>query len=566
MATYGKKKRAIFPGFSVFQDDDQSSKKTSNRAAYTKLSTEQFNSKRSVQHESTDDKDVDELASTSLLDALDGKSDAASTRNNSLRSSHSLQPSAKPLPPLPSKARPKETIKKETRRLILGPKPTNLELANKQAKLPTKPQISPPILISSSTDLFAGPVGTDWSPAADTAYSDQRIFALQQQADAQQAETREKEKKLAAIEAFVRPSPLQRGISAFTTAKRAITSRLESPRIKLGKTRDLLSRTLSGPEYGSIEKVSGTSSTMHRPLPVYESMRTRRETPEPHEERDPFSDTMETNEAWSDVEFDLERPKGQHRRLRQQSISHTHPIDVEKSLASDKLFAQTKPTFDFSNTISGLRQHPDPEFFSSSPVGFSTPRVRLEPIHDANGKKRLSAVLMRDPSNMDFSYDQDMTDDDDADLLIPNENDAEYGSSVKRKSATEDLRAHTSKRAKTDSATSGETTVLAKGFDQLGTGDVQAMQGVESASRDEPPMNDASKTSGFGIFNMGKGNETGARAEDAIEVSSIRRHSRRTSSSQSRPTSVLFSRESRARVPLLQSHRDDEMDVDELQM
>ncbi|KAI4167309.1 MAG: hypothetical protein LQ343_007312 [Gyalolechia ehrenbergii] len=565
MATYGKKKRAIFPGFSGFQDDDQPSKKPSNRAAYTQLSTEQFNSKRSVQHDTADDKDIDELASSSLLDAPDRESDAASTRNNSLRSSQSLQPSAKPLPPLPFKARPKETIKNETRRPVLGPKSTNLSLANKKTKLPAKPQISPPILISPSTDPFAGQVGTDWAPAADTSYSEQRIITLEQQADAQQAETREKEKKLAAIEASVRPSPLQRGISAFTTAKRAITSRLESPRIKLGRTRNLLNRTLSGPEYGSIEKVSGTSSTTHRPLPVYESMRTRRETPEPHEERDPFSDIMETNEAWSEFEIHLDRPRGKRRSPRQHSMSHTPPTDVEHSLASEKPFAQTKPTFDFSNTISGLRQHPDPEFFSSSPVGFSTPRVRLEPIHDANGKKRLSAVLMRNPSTMDFSYEQDMTDDE-ADLLIPNENDAEHGSSVKRKSATEDLRAHTYKRAKTDSATSAETTILAKGFDQLGAGDVQVMPGVEVAPGDETPMHDASKTNSFGIFNMGKGKATGTRTEDPIEVSSIRRHSRRTSSSLSRPTSVLFSRESRARVPLLQSHKDDEMEVDELQL
>ncbi|KAL8944851.1 MAG: hypothetical protein Q9216_000141 [Gyalolechia sp. 2 TL-2023] len=560
MATYGKKKRAIFPGFSVFQDDDQPSKKPSNRAAYTQLSTDQFNSQSSVQN-SAEDKDIDELASTSLLDALDRESDAASTRNNSLRSSLSLQPSMKPLPPLSLKARSKATIKNDTRRPVLGPKSTNLKLAREKTNLPVKPQISPPILISSSTDPFTG---TDWSPTADTAYSDHRIFALQQQADAQQAETREKEKKLAAIEASVRPSPLQRGISAFTTAKRAITSRLESPRIKLGRTRNLLNRTLSGPNCGLVEKASSTSSTTHRTLPVYESMRTRRETPEPHEECDPFSDSMEANEAWSDLELDLDLPKGKRRDARQYSMSRTPPTGVEHIVAGDESFAQSQPTLNFSNTISGLRQHPNPDFFSSSPVGFSTPRVRLEPIHDANGKKRLSAVLMRDPSAMDFSYEQDVTDEE-ADLLILNGNDQEYGASVKRKSATEDLRFYTSKRAKTDSATSGETTILTKGIDKLGTGDVQAMQGVEVVSEDATSMNDVSKTKGFGVFNMAKEKEIHTRAEDLIEASGIRRHSRRTSSSLSRPGSVLFSRESRARVPLLQSHKDGEMDIDELQ-
>lgn len=565
MATYGKKKRAVFPGFSVSQDDSQVSKKTSGRATYTQLSTGQSRSKRSIQNDSADENDIDELASNSPRGALDRISDTASTRKDSLSSSRSLQSSGKTLPSLSLRSRPNDAANTVTKRPVLGPKSTNLKLPKKNTKIPTKTQISPPILISASTDPFAGQSSTEWSSTADTAPSSQKIFSLQQQADIQQDETREKEKKLAAIEAAMRPSPLQRGISAFTAAKRAIVSRLESPSIKMGRTRNLFSRTLSGPEYGSIEKVSGTSSSTHRPLPVYESMRTRRETPEPHEERDPFSDTMETNEAWSDFEVDFDCPKGKGRSSRQHSTSHALSTDVVRSLGSDKPYTRTKPTVDFSNTISGLRQHPDPEFFSSSPVGFSTPRVRLEPVHDANGKKRLSAVLMRDPSAMDFNYEEDETDDE-ADLLIPNEDEPEHGSSVKRKSATEDLRAHTSKRAKTDSATSGESTMLARGFNQLGTGDCEGLQDVRIASEEETSINDASKTKGFGIFNMGNGTEIGSRNEDAVEASSIRRHSRRTSSSQSRPTSVLFSRESRARMPLLHSHKDDEMEVDELQM
>ncbi|KAI4191206.1 MAG: hypothetical protein L6R41_000253 [Letrouitia leprolyta] len=526
------------------------------RPAYAPLSTEQSSSKRNVQHDGAEDGDVDELAGSSLLGALDRESYASSTRNSSVSSSHSQQSSTKALPPLPPKPRPNDKTRNGTSRPVLGPKSTNVKLANKKTRLHGKPQISPPISISSSTDPFAG---TGWSSAAGTASSNQRIFSLLQQADAQQAETREKEKKLAAIEASIRPSPLQRGISAFTTAKRAIASRLESPRIKLGRTRNFLNRTLSGPEYGSIEQVSSASSNTHRPLPVYESMRIRCETPESYDERDPFSDTLEMNEAWSEFEVDFDRLQGERKSSQQHGTNTVH------GLGRGEPFAQTKPTVDFSNTISGLRQHPDPEFFSSSPVGFSTPRVRLEPVHDANGKKRLSAVLMRDPSVMDFSCEEGVTDEE-GDLVIPGENESEHGSSVKRKSATEDLRAYTFKRAKTDSATSGETTILAKGFNHLGTGDVQAVQDVEAELGDRTSVNDASKTKGFGIFNMEKGVGIGIRNEDAIEPSSIRRHSRRTSSSQSRPTSVLFSRESRARVPLLQSHKNDEMDVDELQM
>lgn len=467
---------------------------------------------------------------------------------------------------MPLKARPKETSKNHIKRPVLGPKSTNLKVTNKKNKLLTKPQISPPILISSSSDPFAGQAGTGQNTTVSAAYIDKKISALQQQADAQGAETREKEKTLAAIEASSRPSPLQRGKSVLTTAKRAIASRLGSPKIKLGRTMNPLSRTLSGPEYGSIDKHSNISSNTNRPLPVYESMRTRRETPELQEENDPFADTVETNEAWSDFEFDFDRRKDKRSSLRDTFSSHASSVGVINNLETDKQAVQSESPLGFSNKISGLRQHPDTEFFSSSPVGFSTPRVRLEPICDANGKKRLSAVPVHDPSVMDFSFEEGMSDDE-ADPLIQNGNDAEHCSSVKRKSATEDLRTHTSKRAKPNSANSGETTVLAKGFGQLGTSDVQAMPGVEVALREISPKDDTSKTTGFGIFNRGKGKDVETSTDDPAEVSSIRRHSRQHSSSQSRPTSVLFSRESRARVLLLQSHKDDdEMDVDELQM
>lgn len=520
-----------------------------------------------------DDEEIDELASTSLLDTHDKESGASSTRNSSPRSALSQtedalkmkRSTAKPLPLLPSSAHLQKMDKNNAKRPVLGAKSTNMKVANKTSKIPTKPQISPPILISSSMDPFEGVAGHARSPAAEQAHIDKKIFHLQQQADAQAAETREKEKRLAAIEASFRPSPLQRGKSVLMTAKRAITSRIGSPKIKLGRTKNPLNRTLSGLEYGSIGRPSNLATASHRPLPVYESMRTRRETPEPQEGRDPFSDAMETNEAWSDFEFDFDRRKVKPGSRGNTSSSHMPSVDVLQDPASEKLVVQSKTPISFSNKISGLRQHPDAEFFSSSPVGFSTPRVRLAPTCDENGKKRLSTVLVRDPSSLDFSLEQEHTDED-GDPLVLDYNKVEPSSSMKRKSATEDLRFQGSKRAKTDSATSNETTVLVQGFGQLGANDVQAMEGVELNPGDGSIRSDTSNSKGFGIFDMGNGKETEARIESSAGYSSIRRHSRALSTSSSRPTSVLFSRESRARVPLLETHKDDEMDVDELQM
>ena len=520
-------------------------------------------------HNDVDD-EADELASTSLLDALDSRSDMSSTRHNSMRSDSvrtkenldSRQTFAKPLSPLPLKLRPKELIKDHVKRPVLGTKSTNLRVADKKGKLPAKPKISPPVLVLSSMDPSAGQMDTNPNATTATAYSDNKFVALQQQADTYEAETREKEKRLAAIEASTRPSPLQRGKSVLTTAKRAIASRLQSPKIKFGKPKNPFNHTISGPEYRAVDEHSKNNT---RILPVYESMRTRRETPEPKEEHDPFSDAMEANEAWSDLEIEFDRRKDGHSSCRNINSSQTSLAGVVNTYQDSKLDVRPKSPTGFSNKISGLRQHPNTEFFSSSPVGFSTPRVRLEPRCDSNGKKRLSAVVVRDPSVMDFSFEEDVTDDE-ADPLIRSEKDLEQGSSVKRKSATEDLRADTSKRAKTELANSGKTTVLAKSSDQLGTSDGQATRSVEATSEVQLTLANMCRNKGFGIFNIGNGQDTSTVVDRSTDVSSICRHSRQHSSSQSRPTSVLFSRESRARVPLLQSHKDDEMDIDELQM
>ncbi|KAL8965037.1 MAG: hypothetical protein Q9197_006702 [Variospora fuerteventurae] len=526
MATYGKKKRAAFPGFSVFRDGDQPP-----RQAYVQLAQSEPNAQHGdLYGTAKEDEDIDELATTNLLES---PSTNTSTTGTSIRSGlqqprEAQKAPRKPLPPLPPQSRPK-LDRSNAKKQVLGAKSTNMKVANTSNKIDAKPQISPPILISSSrADPFGWGPEPGRSAAANQAQLNTNIAELQQQADAQAAETREKEKRLAAFEASARPSPLQRGKSMLRTAKLAIATRLGSPKIKLGRVKNPLNLTLSGPEYASIGKQSDVFSTSRRPLPVYESMRTRRETPELEQDPDPFSDTMETDEVWSDFEFDFDQGKA-------------------------------KTPIKFSNKVSGLRQHPDAEFFSSSPVGFSTPRVRLAPTCDAKGKKRLSAVLVRGPSVLDLSSEQE-TSDDDLDPLMGKVNEAGPGSSMKRKSATEDLRFQASKRTKTDLGTSAEATVLARGLGQVGTSDVQDMQGIETTTDDT-----AAKDKGFGVFDIGKGNEAEAKGVGFADSSSMHRHSRQHSSSASRPTSVLFSRESRARVPLLKSFKDDdEMDVDEL--
>lgn len=478
---------------------------------------------------------------------------------------NSQQNPAKPLPALPSGRPSKHTETGKKMDHVLASKSTNANVVSKGSKIPAKPIISSPVLISSSTDPFAGTAATRPFVDPSLAQLERRISILTQQADAQEAETKAKEKRLAAAEASFKPSPLQRGRSVLTTAKHAVARRLNSPHIKLGRFKAPLNRALSNPGYAPIAQTSEPISFLPSPLPVYESMRSRRETPEPREDHDPFSDKMEMDDAWSDFDIIFDRHKDQGVGLPDCSSSRSSSKNAADEATGGDLLVQPKSILSFSNQVSGLKQHPNPEIFSSSPVGFSTPRVRLEPVADDHGKTRLSAVLVRDPSLHDISSGQESTDDED-DPLIRNGTNAVYGSRMKRKSATEILESQSSKRAKTDSGASGGTLVLAKGFDQLDTKDGRSMEGNERIAEDMASGENVGRDKGFGIFDTSKGKEAENRYRDSAESLSIRRHSRQRSSSLSRPTSVLFSRESRARVPLLGSYKEEQMDIDELQM
>ncbi|KAL8666144.1 MAG: hypothetical protein Q9202_001651 [Teloschistes flavicans] len=284
------------------------------------------------------------------------------------------------------------------------------------------------------------------------------------------------------------------GKSVIATAKRALTARFGSPSTKP------LNRTLSAIENESVGQRYGGSRSQPSHLPIYESMRTRRETPEP-------------------------------------------PTDDENP---------------FSDKVSGLRQHPTDEWFSSSPVGFSTPRVRLEPVSDATGKKRLSAVPIPDPSLPDFDFEQEMTDDE-TDPLIHDWKGPDCSTNAKRKSATEDPQGFACKRAKTGLVFSRETKIPAQGSGQLGNNRLDCMDG-------KMDKEESIESGSFGVPNISNVREAETWTRRRAKTSSNARYGRPRTSSMSTSSSVLFSRETRARVPLIETDNDDEMDTDELQM
>ncbi|KAL9001129.1 MAG: hypothetical protein Q9169_000312 [Polycauliona sp. 2 TL-2023] len=541
---------------------------TDFRIAYTQLAADDRipKSKSSISREHVEDDEIDELAGTSLVNVPVQPFTLPSTKRESRLLTHFPSEAVAEFrstnaEPLPSKPPSTGTQTSATKMKVLKLKSANQKVISKTTNAPPKRNIPSPMLTSSSNPPIAGTVAGGHPSLNDL---DKRVSHLTRQADAYERETRVKEKLWTAVEASSRPSPLQRGRSVLMTAKHAITRRLGSPNVKLNRLLTPLSRKSSRPPAVSVNEVSEPVSVAPKPLPVYESMRSRRETPEPQDD-DPFSDNMEMDEAWSDFNLDFDRQKDPGMAARYGSCSRTSSANKTDKPAGEDLLVQPQSIMSFSNKVSGLKQHPDPDFFSSSPVGFSTPRVRLKPTAGANGQKRLSTVPMGNSLSPEVNSERNTTDDED-DLLSRSEVYAGLASNMKRKSATEDLHTQMSKRAKTNPGVSGETAELTQGFVRLGTNHGQSMQNFERITGDVQSPTNLPQDKGFGIFALSNGKEAETSAQNSVENLDVRRHSRRYSSSASRPASVLFSRESRAKVPLLDSYKEDQMDIDELQM
>lgn len=379
----------------------------------------------------------------------------------------------KPLPPLPS-----ADLVTEERRLsqgtrVLGDKSTNLRQRPQAAysKLPLDALVASgrlPSSTASSQDSVA--MGNTGSKSAGSASDkakikelDKRIDQLMQQAMAQGEES----KKMTAENDKIteKQSPLQRSKEAFQKASRAIKGRVsninssnKASRSKhrssshthlgldnnslLGLNEDTVAKqrlgrriaegeNLSNPK---IQHLTGDGNIARKPLPVYESMKSRETIAEPEPEEDPFSDGNEhtINRSSQDFsEFDFGFVKNSHEAT--EEIAHNPPTDknishpiqkserralVEKHPMRDKelkpehhasphmnnkahfankmaedansgtdagssrvaysgeLRSETTPPGGFSNRISGLRQHPYVPGVFATPIDTSSPLAR----------------------------------------------------------------------------------------------------------------------------------------------------------------------------------------------
>lgn len=575
-----------------------------------------------------DDSSIDELAGNALLNtgllntvphepvrlpalhSLAAMSTTDILRPKSSRSTKTVPDDLdKPLPPIP-KDPFAEQRQHWQNRPPLAKKTTNMK-AFDSGKVAAKPKISSPVLQEPEASP-AGPTpsrpatshttqstfGTQTS-TADAVTLSKKISNLMQQAAAQESQTKQKAAIYAAESAKL--SPLEKGKKAFVKATRAIKERLSSSSSSNDKpfnTRRLesIGRSSSGgweppPQYESqeeltrgrldrriaegenlsnpkIRKLTGDGNIPRKPLPVYESMRSRSQ----HSGSDnPFSDADDEDGHLSPGDysgFDFEFNKHKHKdKAIRASVPVFGQVD-NPSEQSDQHLTVPKSTSRFSKMISGLAQHSDTEFFSSSPVGYSTPRIRLEPEPEPPSKATAGA-LQRSPSILEFSF-EGQSEDASSDAQSPKTRASEGSTSVKRKGATVDLRsqvAPATKKLKTDSMSSKDEAGLTAGISQLATGDDRCLLPPESTNGVvAKPSRNASKRKGMSMFDLSKGKLPEGTGEDEAKKHWTRAIASKRSSL-TRPSSVLFSRgrESRAGMQRLEHIDGDDMDIDELQ-
>ena len=426
-----------------------------------------------------------------------------------------------------------------------------------------------------------------------------KITDLMMQATIQEQDTKRKADIYAAHPAKM--SPFQWGRKAFVKATHAIKDRLDSHSVSTPPKSTVDSQSQIGPSNKSeassfyetdeddtrsrlnrriaegqnlanpkIQAMVGDGNIPRKPLPVYESMRSRSQRSGSLE--DPFSDGYEakaTPPPQIDGEFgiDFNRRTQEKMPLKEQNSSHNQTSGF--STSPQQHLSVPQSTSRFSNLISGLAQHSNVMDFSSSPVGFSTPRIRLEP-QSLAGSKRKTGVLSRTPSILEFSFEGKSDDENSLAASGTSKSVTDGSQSIKRKSAHSDLRSPAlplNKKSKLTSMPSNEEATLTAGISQLATEEER----VPLSRKDKNTTlrllgRPASKGRGLNIFELGKGKAPETKNEDENKKPRPRPIIGKRASLP-RPSSMLSGgRDPRPGMKRLTSIDADSMDIDELQM
>lgn len=604
MATYGKKKRSLLSGFSVFRVDQPASDAKLGPASgqivlhfgntlliyHTVSNSSRLGrAKSALQNSKTrqmmDDDSLDDLAGDPLLTDQaqqptrnSFQSDVATSELSKTKSSRTIaEDRNKPLPPIPASRPSKESSAPNAARSVLTSKSTNFKISRKAEILPARPKISNPVLQDSEDNdhnsalkAIKGTAGGKNTTGLQTTIDEaenlsRKISTLMQQAAAREAEKASQLKELS-MNASNKASPLQKSKLALSKATKVLTSRFSNSGRRPSPSS---SSSLVGFEYPGEPKTSldniqrrdtaAGSGIPRKPLPVYDSMRSVRQSSDSLQ--DPFSDGHGTAgqpppevHVEFDVDFDKHKRKGK-KSNEDQAVSH-------QTTFNDDTIPTGSPSR-FSNKISGLAQHPNTMIFSSPPIGSSTPLSRLYPSIGSLDGSPLPSKMAQTPSILEFSFEES---DEDDNLELKNSRPTDQSLSVKRKNAKEDLRAQLSplsKRARKGRDTPTDEGGLMGEIKQPDSVDDAPLIEKDKRTKSGRPATADSKINDSGIIEgvMDKGSLSGIGEK-------FKRPRARTTAAKRlsipTPNSILFSRESRAHYRLRDTTDGDNFDVDEL--
>ena len=604
MATYGKKKRTLLSGFSVLKDDQPNHAPAIRSAgwcniasslspidcplgkAHTRLGRAKSATQKSENLPRQDNDSADELAGDPLLNHSAQQSMSLSIRSDTQESDYSKAMSHKareedrnkPLPPIPITAADVIKNSKEIRPALTS-KSTNIKIIRKSEKTVTRPTISHPILHDSEDNSHNAPLravngtslkrtttGIQTSVGNADGFSRKMTGRIEPGSARQAAKSFEVGDNL--IAAYAKASPLQRSKAALIKATQVIATRLTTVSQRVSTSNPGSRSNPVGFEYKSDSKTSpetlhhgsstSNSDILRDHLPVYESMRTVRHSPDPLQ--DPFSDGDQANDQISpeipaDLEFDFSK------RRRKGRVTSAGNDLIQDTSAND---AASQAARKYSRMISGLAQHPNTTVFSTPPIGFSTPRDRLMLSAEQPQDSPLPGGTAHTPSILEFSFEE--SDDDDMSETQTSEA-INRNLSIKRKSAKDNLRSQLSplsKRFKKSSITSKNHMDFPMKTKHMDTKDSGPLLGMDTRVGKSRPATANSGRKGFGVFEKAVRQDPSDSLGDKLKRPGLRNATAKRLSSPT-PNSILFSRESRAHYRLRDTSDGDTLDVDELQ-
>lgn len=532
----------------------------------------------------------------------------------------------KPLPEVPW-GLPASELNDSQRKQNLSSQTRNPRVIRKGERQFGRPKISHPVplLIEVSSNATLSPdVGIDQprSPnmlkrsMTQVENLSSKINLVTDQATVQEGEQLAKGKGSAGVEKASLLSPLHRGRQAIAKASRAIAGKISrsSSTSRMGDKKLAFSTkgdSTPGSSHGSIPSLRPNTDDdlswgrhdrriaegenlgrpkiqamigdvqmnegqiRRKPLPLQESIKSRSPSSSCHKKSAPSlvsgkRKKDDSPQKLMSFEFETSRPDSRNSSDGGTS-SHFDHLQIDSGPKIRTLPQASRKSMDYL-VVNGLAQHPNTLVFASPPRGPRTPKTRLNSQATVNSQRRVLS------SNKSIIGLEDRGEDDgsaQASLDRRSRATSNGNMSVKRKSASRDLRSQLSlamkrtKRGSGDSHSSKGDSILGAGTGQQDRADRSSFIARErnrlsllfnSITGNEPTE---AEKQGPSIVDVSKENQPIPFAENKAWVPQGRGSGGKKSSNHRRTS--LFSRESRTQTQLIDMSEGDDMAIDELQ-